>query len=161
MKNMAILAITAGLAIPGMAQDAGKTQVTAVHLTITGTITNFDEFAALVVPESYVQLVPLTADGNLGISTDAQGRFAYNSDLPKLPVPKKAEFSFDVPNARPGKYFLAAQRLRAQGMTAQGSFPGHRPDFITATKKQFTIEIPADAKSPLTINAGAMTVWIH
>ena len=132
-----------------------------MHVTIAGTITNFDEFAALVVPESYIQLVPLTADGNLGISTDAQGRFAYNSDLPKLPVPKKAAFSFDVPNTPPGRYLLAAQRLRAQGMTAQGSFPGHRPDFITAAKKPFIVEIPADAKSPHTINAGDLIVWIH
>ena len=155
MKNTAVLLATLAVAFPALAQSAGSATPT-VHLTITGTITNFDEFAALVVPETYVQLVPMSADGRVGITTDDKGRFAYDSNLPKLPVPKKPAFAFDLPTIAPGKYFIAAQRLKAQGMSV-----GHNPVFTTSAKKQFVVEVAADAKSPLAINAGDLMVWTH
>lgn len=133
----------------GAAQPA-PSDVPTVSLVVNGTIKNFDKFKPLVNPESYIQLVPLPADGSVGVTTDSQGRFAYNSDLPKLTVPKKAAFSFVVPNIRPGRYFLAAQRLQVQGTV-----------FITDKQNPFIIDVPADAKSPFTINGGDLIVRIH
>ena len=130
-----------------------------VSLVLNGTIKNFDEFAVLVVSETFLQLVPLPADGKYGFTTDDQSRFSYSSDLPKLPVPKKPPFSFTIPNIPSGRYFLAAQRLKSQGMTA-----GHQPHFITDrdNKKQlFLVVIPADAKSPFAIDAGNLILWTH
>jgi len=130
-----------------------------VSLVLKGSIKNFDEFLALVVPETYIQLIPLPSDGSYSFKTDDQGRFSYASDLPRLEVPKTAAFSFSVPKALPGKYFLAAQRLKAQGLTA-----GQNPTFMTDknNKKQtFIVEIPVGASSPLTIAAGDLIVWTH
>jgi hypothetical protein len=169
MKTMPLVALMMVLSTSGCAQDPGDTATPpetaqpaaqaepAPELTITGSITNLAEFAALVVPETYVQLVPMPEDGDVGVSTDDQGRLAYNSDLPRLPVPDSAAFSFAVPTIAPGKYFIAAQRLKSQGMTA-----GQRPIFATAAdKKPYLVEIPADAKLPLTVDAGELIVWTH
>ena len=158
MNKLAFLLVTSFLFSPGFAQESIKKPVPTVRLTISGTIQNFDEFVALVVPETYIQLVPLPADGSYAFTTDDKGRFSYNSDLPKLSAPKKAAFSFIMPNTLPGRYFLAAQRLKAQGFTTGY---GQKPMFITDKKKPFIIDLPADAKSPLTINAGDLIVWTH
>jgi hypothetical protein len=158
MNKLAFLLVIAALVSPCFAQESNKTQQVATNtknVTITGTIKNFDEFVAFVEPETYIQLVPLSADGKYAITTDYQGRFAYKSDLPKLSVPKKATFSFNAPNTPPGKYFLAAQRLKGTGLGAQGSI------FRTDKNELFIIDVPADAKSPFTIKAGDLVVRTH
>jgi glutaredoxin-related protein len=168
MNKVACLLVAAALCGPCFAQDANKAQATAntKTVTITGTIKNFDEFKALVDSESYVQLVPLAADGKrsiqlkgVAVNNIVQVRFAFNSNTPKLPVPKKAAFSFSLPNTLPGRYFLAAQFL-----IAQDGDHGHRPDFVTEKNGQlqtYLIDIPADSKSPVTIAAGELIVWTH
>jgi hypothetical protein len=126
----------------------------AVRLVVTGTIRNFSEVAALIVPDSYVQLVPLAEDGSYGFDTDEKGRFAYSSDLPKVPAPAKAAFSFAFASAPPGRYLLAMQRLKAQPEMA-----GQRPWFEKDKRKPFIVEIPASAKGVLEIEAGKLVVW--
>jgi hypothetical protein len=154
MKKIVILLLAAAFCSTCIAQDSSKTPDITVRLTICGTIKNYDEFVALVQPETYIQLVPLLADGKFGFNIDRLGRWAYDSDLPRLSVPKKAVFSFDVPNIHPGRYFLAAQRLKAHEY-------GNRPIFLTETKTPFIIDVPADAKSLLSIDAGDLIVWTH
>jgi hypothetical protein len=152
MNKLAFLLVTSSLLTFACAQEINKMQTATVRLTISGTIKNFDEFAALVEPETCIQLIPLPADGRVGGTTDSKGRWAYNSDLPKLPIPKKAAFSFVVPNTQPGRYFLAAQRLKAGA---------YHPEFVTDKRKHFIIDVPADAKSAFTIDAGDLIVWTH
>jgi len=126
-----------------------------VHLKINGTIQNFKEFAACVVPETYIQLVPMPADESYSVATDDKGRVTFQSDLAKLPVPKKAAFTFDVSSIPPGRYAIAAQRLNAKWSNGQPP----QPMFITTKNKLFIMDIPADAKSPFTIKAGDLIVW--
>lgn len=168
MNKVALLLVAASLCGSCFAQDANNAQAGANTkiVTITGTIKNFDEFKALVDSESYVQLVPLPANGKrsiqlkgVAVNNIVQIRFAFNSNTPKLPAPKKAAFSFVLPNTLPGRYFLAAQFL-----IAQDGDHGHRPDFVTEKNGQlqtFLIDIPADSKSPVTIAAGDLIVWTH
>jgi hypothetical protein len=155
MNKVACLLVAAALCGPCFAQDANKTQAAGntKTVTITGTIKNFDEFKAAVVPgTTYIQFVPVAADGGFAGRTDSEGRAWAVSDLPKLPVPKNAAFSFTVTNIPPGRYFIAAQKL-----------PGSIMHFFMKANGQtvFTIDFAADAKSPITINAGEMVVRIH
>lgn len=156
MNKLAFLLVTAALFGPCFAQDANKTQVATntKNVTITGTIKNFDEFKAAVVPETYIQLVPLPADGRPGLTTDSQGRPAYNSGLPKLSVPTKGAFSFHLPNLPPGRYFIAAQRLKS----ATYELPG---GFLIDEQHVFILVVDAGDQSPRTIAAGDLIVHIH
>lgn len=168
MNKIACLLVAVSLCGTCFAQNTNTTPVGAntKTVTITGTIKNFDEFKTLVDSESYIQLVPLPADGKRSIQLKGvavngivQVRFAFNSNTPKLQVPKKAAFSFVLPNTLPGRYFLAAQFL-----IAQDGDHGHRPDFVTEKNGQlqtFLIDIPADSESPHTIAAGDLIVWTH
>lgn len=157
MNKVACLLAIAALCGTCIAQDANKAPVAgnAKTVTITGTIKNFDEFKAVVVPETYIQLVPITADGGIVNEWDSKGIFTYKSDLPKLSVPKNAAFSFTVQNIPLGKYILAAQRLHSISL-------GRTHCFVTAKDQAiFIIELTADSQSPHIINAGEMIVWTH
>jgi hypothetical protein len=142
---------TRALAQTGAQAGAGGA---GVRVVITGTIRNFAEIEKLIVPESFVQLVPLTADGSFSINTDQKGQFAYVSDLPKAAAPEKAAFSFVMPNVPPGKYQLAAQRLRVQGDMA-----GQRPWFAADLKKTLVVDVPATAEETLDVKVGKVVVW--
>ena len=152
MKKIFTIAIFA-LSINAFAQNSNKTQIATKNLTIIGTIKNFDKFVSVVAPGiSYFQLVPISADGSFKVTTDDKGRVTYTSDLPKLSVPKKATFSFNIPNVAPGKYFIAAQKLNS-GM-------GKTHCLITNKGEIFIINLSADSQTPHTINAGEMSVQI-
>jgi hypothetical protein len=153
MNKVACLLVAAALCGPCFAQDANKTPVAAnaKTVTITGTIKNFDEFKAAVVPETYIQLVPQSADGRFPVTYGAGGLIRYDSILPRFPVPKNAAFSFNVPNIPPGKYVIAAQYLQG----GQGLFKKANG------QATFIIDISTDAKSPITISTGDVTVRIH
>jgi len=123
----------------------------AVHLTISGTITNFDGFAACVEPKtSYIQLVPWDGRSYDTLYT-RDGRIVVVSKLDKWKVPTKATFSFDAPNISPGKYLLAAQELKCNPP---------RPFFLNGNKF-LVIDVPADAKSPFIIKVGDLPVNIN
>lgn len=159
MNKLAVLLATVAVCFPGSAQESKQKKVATVTLVISGTIRNFDKFVALVVPETYIQLVPLPSDGTLWTTTsfvDGKARPSFDSDLVKLPVPKKAAFSFTVINTPPGRYFLAAQRLKLDWFKASEG-----PMFLTEKESMFIIDVPGDAKSPHTINAGDLIVRIH
>ena len=168
MNKLAFLLVTAALFGSCFAQDANKTQVATntKNVTIIGTIKNFDEFKAAVVPETYIQLVPLPADGRLGGTTDSQGRPAYNSGLPKLSVPKDAAFSFHLPNLPPGRYFIAAQRLKPATLVLNGAFVISairvlHGGFLVDEQHVFILVVDAGDQSPRTIAAGDLIVHIH
>jgi hypothetical protein len=151
MNKFAILLVATALCGPCFAQDTNKTQVgsNTKAVTITGTIKNFDEFNAAVVPgTTYIQLVPFSADGRYAVTYGAGGLIRYDSDLPKFPVPKNAVFSFFVSNISPGKYVIAAQYLQG----------GHGVLKTASAQTSFIVDISADAKSPMTINAGEMRI---
>ena len=161
MNKIACLLVAVSLCGTCFAQNANTTPVGAntKTVTITGTIKNFDEFKAVVVPETYIQLVPLPSDGVVWTTTKfVKGKPCpfFDSDLVKLSVPKKAAFSFRVINTPPGRYFLAAQRLNLEWIKASEG-----PVFLTEKEVVFIIDVPADAKSPHTINAGDLIVRIH
>jgi hypothetical protein len=158
MNKVALLLVGAALCGPCLAQNANKAPVGANAKTvkITGTITNFVEFKAAVVPGfTYIQLVNTSGNGNINITAD--GLVWFDSDLPKLPVPKNAAFSFNVHNVPPGKYIIAAQKLNGSD----------KPFFVTTSGNTtwrttlFTIDVTADAKSPITINAGKLIVILR
>jgi len=162
--SMLVLAIqsnavsAAGSNHPTKIGSAASTQP-AVSLKISGTIKNFDAFVTHVLPETYIQLVPLAANGLVTTIIrfqDGKGHPYFDSDLLKLSVPKKAAFRFDVPNIQPGRYFLAAQRSNL--FFAQAS---EGPVFLTDKEVMFIIDVPADAKSPFTIKAGDLIVRLH
>jgi hypothetical protein len=157
MNKLAFLLVTVALFSPAFAQESNKTQVASVRLVINGIIKNFDEFVACVVPDTYIQLVPVSTSGEIRVSPHGDVRFFYKSDLLKLSVPKKAVFSFSVPNTPPGKYFLAAQGLNSN--VSSGQDP--QPMFLTDKKVLFIIDVPVDAKSPFTIKAGDLIAWTH
>ena len=157
MNKIACLLVAVSLCGTCFAQNANTTPVGAntKTVTITGTIKNFDEFKAVVVPETYIQLVPISADGGIVNEWDSKGIFTYKSDLPKLSVPKNAAFSFTVQNIPLGKYILAAQRLYSTSL-------GRTHCFVTAKEQAiFIIELTADSQSPHTINAVDLIVWTH
>jgi hypothetical protein len=132
--------------------SAASTQP-AVSLTINGTIRNYDEFVACVIPNTtYIQLVPLPANGVVSNQYDGEGHVTIVSNLDRWAIPKKAAFSFDVPSIPPGRYLLAAQQC--------GCVSG-RPYFLTVKKQLFIVDIPADAKSSFTIKAGDLIVNTH
>jgi hypothetical protein len=155
MNKVAILLITTVLCGPCFAQDANKTPVAAnaKTVTITGTIKNFDEFKVAVRPETYVQLVPMSATGSFQTFYGDDGQVSYYSNLPKLPVPKNAAFSFHVPNLPPGRYFIAVQKL--------GSYGRIPNSFLINEQTVFIVVVNADDQSPRTVAAGDLIVWTH
>ena len=161
MISRPVLAPLALIAVLGLfgsnaAAESRPAGTSSVEVVITGTIKNFDEVAPLIVEGTFIQLVPLSEDESYSFSTDAQGRFAYASDLPKVAAPAERAFTFVVPAVPPGKYQLAAQRLKAQ----EGGM-GQRPWFGTDPKRVIVFEVPAKAKDPLEIRAGRLVVWTH
>ena len=145
-----------GLFESNAAAQGRPAEAPSSEVVITGTIKNFDELAPLVGEGTFVQLVPVSGDESYSFSTDDLGRFAYVSDLPKVPAPAERAFTFVMPKVPPGKYQLAAQRLKAQGAGI-----GQRPWFGTDLKKVLVVEVPAKAKDPLEIRAGRVVVWTH
>ena len=129
-------------------------------MVIRGTIKNFDALAAHVLPETYLQLVPILANGGLRVVMQfGDGGLLYatfESDLAKLPVPKEPAFSLEVPGVPPGRYFLAAQRTNLPWSTASEG-----PVFLADKGALFFIDVPARADSPLSIAAGDLIVRIH
>jgi len=128
----------------------------AVTVELSGSIKNFEEFAALVVPDSYIQLV---SKENLHFSTDSRQRvFLHNPGRPglaRLPIPERPTFQFTVPNIVPGQYLLVAQLLKTRGVPEiRGKVFG--PVF-EKDEKVFIIDIPAGASSPFEIVAGDLT----
>ena len=164
MNKLGLLLIAVALSGPCSAQAASNTQAApdAVKVTIVGTIKNFDEFAAVVVPNStYIQLVPLSAKGDFAVTYEViGGKLAaiYQSDLAKLPVPKTAAFKFTVADLPPGKYFIAAQGLNIDWSDSRS---GPLSTFMTNDNTTFTIDIPADAKAPVSIESGELSIRLH
>jgi hypothetical protein len=157
MNKLAFLLVTAALFSPAFAQESNKTQG-ATHtkdVTITGTIKNFDEFKAAVAPESYIQLVPISADGGFQTLYDENGAVSYVSDLPRMPVPKDAAFSFHLSSLPLGRYFIAAQRLKT------GTYGDVPNAFLTNEQRVFILVVDAGDQSPRTIAAGDLIVWTH
>lgn len=158
MNKLLFLLVIAGLFSPCFAQDSNKMQDSSVTLVISGTIKNFDEFLADVVPDTtYIQLIPMPPDGGIATRWDDKGRVTLQSEeshLVKLPIPKKAAFNFSVHNVLPGKYFIVAQLL---------STGWSHPMFLIdkEVKQAFIIDVRADVKSPLVIKAGNLIVWTH
>lgn len=120
---------------------------------IVGTIRNFDELSPLVVPESFVQLVPLSEDGSYAIENDAAGRQRYVSSLPTAAMPEKAAFQLEMAGVPPGKYQLAAQRLKPQELPA-----GRRPWFAKDAKTVLVVEVPEKGE-PFEVKVGKVVVW--
>jgi hypothetical protein len=127
----------------------------AVRLVVTGTIKNFDEFKAAVVPETYIQLVPMSATGSFQTLYGDTGVISYYSNLPKMPVPKDAAFSFHLSNLPPGRYFIGAQRLKS---ATYGRIPNA---FLIDEQHVFILVVDAGDQSPRTIAAGDLIVWTH
>jgi hypothetical protein len=143
-----------------------STKAATVAVTLTGTIKNFGAFQACVVPKvTYLQLVPLAADGRLTLSHQFKdGRLHYitfASELAELPVPKTAAFRFDIPTLPPGKYFLVAQRTNLKWTTDWQAKTGEGPVFLTGEDVMFIFEVPADAKSPHKVSAGDLVLRLH
>jgi formylglycine-generating enzyme required for sulfatase activity len=140
--------------------DGAKKPSEGVDLVISGTIKNFDQFLAYVVPDTYIQLVPIPTNGmiwtNFKFDDNGQLNASFVSDLGKLPVPKASAFSLEVPGVPPGRYFLAAQRT-----TMAWSKASEGPLFLTDKGAMFVVDVQAGAKEPLTINAGDLIVRIH
>jgi hypothetical protein len=158
MNKLAFLLFTVALFSPAFAQESNKTQQVATNtknVTITGTIKNFDEFKAAVVPETYIQLVPMSATGSFQTLYGNDGSVSYYSNLPKMPVPKDAAFSFHLSNLPPGRYFIAAQRLKS---ATYGRIPN---GFLINEQHVFILVVEAGDQSPRTIAAGDLRVWTH
>ena len=153
--------LTAGIALLSLGSPVGTAFAEApspqgkkVQVAISGTIRNFDELSGLVVPESFLQLVPESEDGSYAIQTDPEGRFSYVSALPKAAVPEKAAFRLEMDGVPPGKYQLAAQRLKPQS-----DWAGRRPWFGVDAKKVLTVVVPSRADDPVEIKVGKVVVW--
>jgi hypothetical protein len=158
MNKTAVLLVAAALCGASLAQDANKTPAVAngKTVTITGTIKNFEEFKAAVVPgTTYIQLVPMSATGSFQTFYGNDGQVSYYSSLPKLPIPTNAAFSFHVSNLPPGRYFICAQKLKS---ATYGRIPN---GFLINEQRVFIVVVNADDKSPHTIDAGDLIVWTH
>jgi hypothetical protein len=132
----------------------------AVTLEISGSIKNFEDFAALIIPDTYIQLV---SKENLHFNTDSQHRvFLHNPGRPgfsRLPVPERPTFQFTVPNVAPGQYLLVAQLLKARDLhVIPGVVPPAVKPAFEKDEKVFIIDIPAGASSPFEIVAGDLTL---
>ena len=160
MKHLALMAFAVALTSPLVAQGVNTNTPAGVTLVISGTIKNFDALAPHVTPETYLQLVPIPADGILwAINKFKDGKTVatlFDSRLEKLPFPKKAVFVLNMANIAPGKYLLAAQQTTIHWSTA-----AEGPLFLTDKNAMFVIDVPADAKSPHAVNAGDLVVRIH
>jgi len=121
--------------------------------TIKGIITNLEKAKKYISEDSYLQLVYLSADGNVGFKTDSQGRKIYNSDLEKINIPSKGDFSFKISSLKPGKYIIAAQLLKALGLRGTPVLA------IKKTKQLAFIEI-IPSQRPGTIDLGELFIPI-
>ena len=163
MKRLTFLLIVTPLFNLCFAQGSSKTGIVTKDLTVTGTIKNLDEFRSLVIPgTTCIQLVPISADGKLKLvySSDASHRIreAFESNLPKLPVPRKAAFSFKIAKIPAGRYIIAVQKLESRMNTTSHV---DKPILVTEAGSPFIIEILAEAKSPVRINAGSLSLPMH
>jgi hypothetical protein len=164
MNKLVFILVISVLFNPCLAQDTNKTHISTVSLVISGTIKNFKEFKTHVVSKTYIQLVPLPADGTIWISnTFKDGKLSYvffESELKKLLVPKKAAFSFNLVNIPPGKFFLAAQRTNLKWATDWQAKASDGPMFLTNEGAMFIIDVPVGTKSPYKIKAGDLIIRI-
>ena len=118
-------------------------------ITITGEITNLEQATDHLADDSYLQLVFLPPDGQLGGRTDEKGRLFYTSELSRIPIPSDGVFTFWAESLDPGSYLIAAQLLN-------NSF-GMNP-LLVKDGEYVTVEIPQNPELPLTIDVGEVTI---
>jgi len=160
MNKVAFLLAAAALFSPAFAQESNRSQVATntKDVTVTGTIKNFDEFKAAVLPETYIQLVPMSATGSFQMFVGDDGSIGYYSNLPKIPVPKAAAFSFHLSGLPTGRYFIAVQRLKSGSYKINGGPPNA---FLINEERVFILVVDVGDQSPRTIAAGDLIVWTH
>jgi hypothetical protein len=118
-------------------------------ITVTGEITNLEEAIDHLADDSYLQLVFLPPDGQLGGRTDEKGRVFYTSELSRIPIPSDGVFAFGAESLDPGSYLIAAQLLNNSfGMTP----------LLVKDEEYVTAEIRQNAELPLTIDVGEVTI---
>lgn len=119
-------------------------------ITVKGIITNIKKAEAYFSPKMYMQLVRVPEDGNLKIMTDENARMAYESDLPKIPVPKNGKFTFVTEHLAPCKYIIVLQYFERATLSGDP-----QPSAILAKEGNWVnIDIAKNTKLPLVINLG-------
>jgi hypothetical protein len=119
-------------------------------VTITGVITNIKEVKRHIPKKAYLQLIFVPPSGKMqGVISEGGGILLY-SNLPQLPVPANGIFAFKVPTMKPGEYRVAIQEL------PQGS---KLHNILAKGNREAVIEMPKDAKLPLTIDLGEVTIF--
>jgi hypothetical protein len=118
-------------------------------IAITGEITNLEEAVDHLADDSYLQLVFLPPDGQLGGRTDEKGRLFYTSELSRIPIPSDAVFTLWAESLDPGSYLIAAQLLN-------NSF-GMNP-LLVKDGEYVSVEIPQDPELPLTVDVGEVAI---
>jgi hypothetical protein len=117
-------------------------------VTITGVIANIKEVKRHIPKKAYLQLIFIPPSGKMQGVISGGGILLY-SNLPQLPVPANGIFAFKVPSMKPGEYRVALQELdqdsKLHNILAKGN-------------QEAVIEMPKDAKLPLTIDIGEVII---
>ena len=142
-------------------KTTGKSDLPVPQVIITGTISNFNEIKTKLQPDAYLQLIPIGINGNVTMIIDAQGVELYQSDFPKMIIPKVDTFAYVAQNVKPGKYFLVAQKTIRNSKASNNSIcqPASAAIFISGGKsKSFVIQAVGNLKFA---NTAIETLYVH
>ncbi len=120
---------------------------------ISGRITNLNDVQAFIRADSYLQLTPYPADGQMPFTTDAQGRKIYTSDLAVIDMPVDGAFVFETYGLIPGQYVIAVQRLNPY---PAGS--GETPVLATTGGQPALIVIPENSDTAFELDLGSVNI---
>jgi fibronectin type 3 domain-containing protein len=114
-----------------------------------GRISNFNNAKAYITEESYLQLVPYPAYGQMLFTTDTQGRRVYTSDLAVINMPSDGAFVFETFGLIPGQYVIAAQLVEPYDPASKMS-----PVLASAENQPKIIVIPENGSTSFEVDLG-------
>ncbi|MCU0598103.1 MAG: MopE-related protein [Desulfobacterales bacterium] len=118
-------------------------------IQISGVITNLEAAEKYITQDSYLQIVPFPADGDMDFSVDAKGRTVYTSDLAEIDFPSTDSFNFEIVTLPPGRYVIAAQMLEPYEPGSDAN-----PVLSKTQSKLAQITIPDEYAAPLAVELG-------
>jgi hypothetical protein len=116
----------------GMVLVLGSLPAIAAEMTITGTITNWQEAKSKFSPKAYLQLVKRS--DKMTFTTDGEGLRTLDSNFSKAAISKAGVFKLHGTNLPDGEYLLVLQRATTSsvilvkngqvlGIKVPGKFP--------------------------------------
>ena len=99
-------------------------------IIIKGEITNYKNFSPFITKDTYLQLILVTPDGSIQISTDSIARYSFGPGYTKTTILPDGKFKFHTKQLDAGSYSIAVQLLNHRSGQVPFPFLIKDSDFI-------------------------------